>query len=205
MCTSETWVCINMCASETALLKPIWDCPHIWDVWHVCTCTCAQLTSATPVHATVFNNFISEGSLKRAVRLPVRVCVWHDSFIHWTWLVYARDTTHSYGGSACESVWRGHSAWSTCRCAFVYDMTHSYVWQDSFIHTIVMIHSHWLIVCAMNHDNHMYEWIMSCRLWMCIWSYVWMNHVTYIVYDCHDSFTLIDCVCHESWQSYVHT
>jgi len=96
-------VCVHVCVCVT--VEPLF-------LMCVCVCVCACVCVCVWVcyrGSTVFNNFISEGNLKRAVCLPVRVCVWHDSFIHWTWLVYARDTTHSYGGSACESVWRGRS------------------------------------------------------------------------------------------------
>jgi len=65
--------------------------------------------------------------------------MWHESFIHVTWLIHTCDMTHSY-------MWHDsfiHVTWLFHTC----DMTHSYMWHDSFIHVTWLIHT-----CDMTHS-----------------------------------------------------
>ena len=94
--------------------------------------------------------------------LPLR-CVWHDSCMCVTWLVYVRDMTH-----AC--VWDFTYArvrHDSCMCVpwfnHLYDMPRSSTWQDSFMCVAWLIH-----VCAMTH------WSMWHVLFMCV---PWLIHV----------------------------
>ena len=65
--------------------------------------------------------------------------VWHDAFIHVTWLIYMCDMTHTY-------VW--HKS-ITCVpwLMHIFTMTHLHVWHDPRICVTWRIH-----VCAMTHS-----------------------------------------------------
>jgi len=95
-----------------------------------------------------------------------------------TWLIHMCDVTHSY-------VWRDSFicvTWLIHRC----DMTHSCVWHDSFIGVTWLIH-----MCDVTHS---YVWRDSfiCVTWLCIAQvYYWWGweavrdsflHVTWLVY-----------------------
>jgi len=97
--------------------------------------------------------------------------VWHDSFICVTWLIHTCDLTHSiyvtwhihtYEWVGTDKFVVSHTCGTLCRpyvniqrC----DMTHSYVWHDSFICMIWLIH--------MCDTTHSYAWHDSfiCVTW----------------------------------------
>jgi len=67
--------------------------------------------------------------------------VWHDAFIRVTWLIHMCDMTHSHVCDMTHScdIISGHLGFDlyvTCLmhvCAHMCNITHLYVWQDSFI------------------------------------------------------------------------
>jgi len=78
---------------------------------------------------------------------PMHPHVWHDSFIHVTWLTHICDVAHScvwndafmytlvhadgmtYGSSRCD--------WNVFELIHIRDMAASYVWRDAFMYTSV--------------------------------------------------------------------
>jgi len=116
--------------------------------------------------------------------------VWHDSFLHVTWLVSRRDMTHSCVGPDLFFFvpWeRVLSCWSVIvQC----DMTHFYVWHDSLLYVT------WLIpMCNMTHFCGCHENTFSAAE---VWSWVFpmcnMSHS----YKWHDD----SCTC-VTWLIFV--
>ena len=58
--------------------------------------------------------------------------VWHDSFIRVTWLIHTC-VTDSFCSYLCRLIYIRDSFICLTWLKHVYDMTHSYVWHDSFI------------------------------------------------------------------------
>jgi len=98
--------------------------------------------------------------------------VWlrHVTFMNESWCIYQ-------SGIICAT-------WLTHMC----DMTHSYVWHDSFI---CVTNESWCIYQSgmspklMSQVARMYE---SCRKYECAMSHVWMSHLTRI----HESWCMIN-------------
>ena len=132
------------------------------------------------------------------------ICMWHDSFIYVTRLIYISDIhlcamTHSH-------MWHDSFIYVTCtshsytwRKSFTYvtwliytcDKTHSHTWHDSFIYVTWLIHIHDMTqsYCAITHSH---TWHQS-------FIYVtWLIHIRDMTqsYMCHDSFTYVTWLIH---------
>jgi len=112
-----------------------------------------------------------------------RSYVWHDSFIHATWLIRSRDTR--IGAFWLCATWLIHMRRVSC----------SFVWHDSFIvthvnescHTCKCVMSHmWMshvthvnVSChVMSHMTSFTHVNVSCHTCEWVMSHMWMRHVT---------------------------
>jgi len=119
--------------------------------------------------------------------------VWHD----WFWLagltseVRVCDMTHSY-------MWHDSFicvTWLIHMC----DMTHSYVWHDSFICVTWLIHA-WKasFVCDMRHVTHLSCVTCPIPMWHdSLWHSVW--HDSCDLHMWHDSFNMTHHKWHDSF------
>ena len=110
------------------------------------------------------------------VRDTTHVCVWHDSYIYVTWLIwqgegiwivlawymYVCDMTHAW-------MWHTSFVYVTW-LMYVCDVTHSYVWHDSFICVTWLIH-----MCDVTHS---YVWHDS---FICVTWLTWQGEGIWIV------------------------
>ena len=85
--------------------------------------------------------------------------VWHEPFICATWLLHTCDMTHSHVCQNSHLTRQGYGGILNMHECVVSDMTHSYVWHDSFICVIWLLH-----MCDMTHS---YVWHDSstCVTW----------------------------------------
>jgi len=113
--------------------------------------------------------------------------IWHNSLISVTWLVHMYDTTHTYEGAL-------HAACETLR--YVYDvchLTHSHVWQGSFINMTRLTHTCDVTRSHVWHDSY---------AWGCLARHPWhttihMSHVW------HDSYAW-GCLTRHPWHTTIH-
>jgi len=78
-------------------------------------------------------------------------CVWHGSFLCLTWLIHVCDMTHSYVWHDSFCVWHDSLICLTW-LIHVCDMTHSYVWTHSCVWHDSFICVTWLIhLCDITH------------------------------------------------------
>jgi len=108
--------------------------------WHIDTHT---HTHTQPTHPHT-------SSARSAGTLPIcdmtHLCVWHDSFIYVTWLIFICDLTHLY-------MWHDSSICVTW-LIYICDMTHLYMWHDSSICVTWLIYICIHIVCGMTQAWH---------------------------------------------------
>jgi len=122
-----------------------------------------RATARTNVRKTGVN-WGREGEWACEIMAATHACVWRDSFMCVTWLIYMRDVTHLY-------AWRDSFICVTW-LIYMRDVIHSYAWRDSFIRVTWLIH-----MCDMTQAVSVFHSLYLCdithlHVW-CVDSYVW--------------------------------
>ena len=117
------------------------------------------------------------------------------------------DSTHFFLHSicACDKAPVPIRLWYSTYLIYMYAMTHSYVWHDSFIRATkfmcIMTHSHvW-------HNHSAYTFVTQHLPHSCVWHdsfrcVTWLMHTCYIIYVCHDAFTCVTWPwCSNPWDT----
>jgi len=222
-----TWL-IHMCDMthsyvwHDSFIRVTWLIPCMWhDTFiHMNESAQTNLLRNTPVSL-----YACHMSTIKCVTWLVHMCdmthsyVWHDSFIRVTWLIpyMWHDTFINMNESAqtnllCHTpvaLYAGHMSTIKCVTWLIHmcDMTHSYVWPDSF-HICDMTHSYiWMSrhrqICCVTHLWHFMQAICQhskvwhdsfiCVTWLIhmydmTYSYVWHDSficVTWLIYMCY--------------------
>jgi len=174
---SHSYVCHDSCTQATAH-SPMWHDSSMHTMthsqtWHDSsnhTTTRSHMWHDSSTHATTHSDTWHDSSkhTRTHSRLVLTCDMTHlrtqrDSFVCGTWLVHTCDTTQS----SCDMTYpHMHRLILTCdmthlrmqRLVLMFDMTHSYVWYDTFICVKRLIHT-----CDMTHP-HMQRLIRTCDM-----------------------------------------
>jgi len=126
-----------------------------------------RATARTNVRKTGVN-WGREGEWACEIMAATHACVWRDSFMCVTWLIYMCDVTHLY-------AWRDSFICVTW-LIHMRDVTHSYVWRDSFICVtwLRLSLSFTLCICVTLLIYMCDVWIHMCDMTQTVTcSYVW--------------------------------
>ena len=162
-----------------------WTHSHLWHEWFICVTWLPCMYINTTLHMRDMNHTCdmndschTYGSwvtswmghvthLKLSHHTYEIIISLHEIFMSNTWnrhVTHMKSSRHTCG--SCHHVIFATGLIHIC------DMTHSYVWQDSFMCVTWMIY-----MCSM---NHMCDMNQSCHTYKIIMWHIWNRHVTHM-------------------------